>query len=130
MSWSRIIAVTTMILFVFGIAMIDSSVAGEISKWHGVGFNTETKQLEVGDEEGHVLLLTKSKHLYINDNTGEKAVGMSVNTMDINPKMKQFSVKGYGWTADKDGDKIMRVHEGGPVGKDHWKGKYTYVRGT
>jgi hypothetical protein len=63
MSWSRIIAVTTMILFVFGFIMIDSAVAGEKSKWKGTSFNTETKSIEVGDEEGHVLVLTKSKHL-------------------------------------------------------------------
>jgi hypothetical protein len=130
MSWSRIIAVTTMILFVFGFVMIDSAVAGEKSKWKGTNFTTETKSIEVGDEEGHVLVLTKQKSLYVKDITGEKRTGISVNTMDINPKMKQFSLRGYGVNVDKDGDKIFRVHEGKPVGKDHWKGTFTYVRGT
>ena len=50
--------------------------------------------------------------------------------MDINPAMNQFSLKGWGWSVDKDGDKIIRAHEGKPVGKDHWKGTWVYVRGT
>jgi len=35
-------------------------------------------------------------------------------------------LSGYGWTADKDGDKIIRTHEGKPVGKGHWKGTFKY----
>lgn len=130
MSMSKIVAVSIAILFVSGFAMIDSVVAGEKVKWHGTSLVTETKQIEVGDVEGHVMLLTKQKQLYINEATGEKTVSISVNTMDLNPAAKQFSVKGHGWSVDKDGDKIMRVHEGGPVGENHWKGTWRYVSGT
>ena len=130
MSISKIVAVSTVVLFIFGFVMIDSAVAGEKMKSHGTSFNTEMKQIEVGDEEGHVMIITKSKALYINDITGEKGVGTSVNTLDINPMAKQFSLRGCGWMVDKDGDKIMREHEGKPVGKDHWKGTWTYVKGT
>ena len=130
MSWSKIITIASMALIVIGLATLDSAVAGEKQKWHGTSFVTEKKQIEVGDEEGHVLIINKVKALYINDSTGEKMVSTAVNTMDINPKAMQFSVRGYGWTVDDDGDKIMRVHEGGPVGKDHWKGTWTYVKGT
>ena len=129
MSWSRIIAVSTVVLFVFGFVMIDSAVAGEKIKWQGTSLTTETKQIEVGDEEGHVLMLLKSKQLYILPD-GTKLVGDSVSTMDINPKMKQFSLTGYGWVVDKDGNKMMRTHEGKPAGKDHWKGTWTYTKGT
>ena len=130
MSWSKILAVSAIVLFVLGIATIDYAVAGEKMKSHGTSFNTEMKQIEVGDEEGHVMIITKSKTLYINDINGMKVVGTSVNTMDINPKAKQFSLRGCGWTVDKDGDKIMREHEGRPVGKDHWKGTWSYIKGT
>jgi len=130
MSWSKIIAVTTVFLFILGIATIDCAVAGEKMKWHGTSTTIEMKKIEVGDEEGHVMAITKAKQLYINEKTGERTTGISVNTMNINPKMKQVSLTGSGWTVDKDGDKVMRTHEGKPVGKGHWKGTFTYVKGT
>lgn len=129
MSISKIVAISTVILFVFGFVMIDSAVAGEKIKWQGTSLATETKQIEIGDEEGHLLMLVKQKQLYILPD-GTKLAGDSVSTMDINPKMKQFSLTGYGWTVDKDGDKMMRTHEGKPAGKDHWKGTWTYTGGT
>jgi hypothetical protein len=92
MSLFKIIALTTAVIFVFGIAMIDCAVAGEKMKWHGTAFTTESKHIEVGDEEGHVLLIFKAKQLYVNENTGEKIVSDVANMMDINPKKKQFSL--------------------------------------
>ena len=65
MSWSKILAVSAIVLFVLGIATIDYAVAGEKMNSHGTSFNTEMKQIEVGDEEGHVMIITKSKTLYI-----------------------------------------------------------------
>ena len=129
MSISKIVAILTIVLFVFGFVMIDSAVSGEQINWQGTSLYTETETMEVGDVEGDVLMLTKGKQLYILPD-GTKLVGDSVNTMDINPQMKQFSVKGYGWTVDKDGDKMMRTHEGKPAGKDHWKGTWTFTGGT
>ena len=79
--------------------------------------------------EGHVMVIYKAKQIYMLPN-GEKRAGVAVNTMELNPKMNQFSVKGVGWVVDKDGDKVMRVHEGQPVGENHWKGTYTYTGGT
>ncbi len=129
MSWSKIVAVSTVVLFVFGIALIGSAVAGEKINWQGTSVTTETKQIEVGDVEGHVLLILKQKQMYMLPN-GEKRVGDAVSSMELNPKMNQFSLKGVGWVVDKDGDKVMRMHEGKPAGKDHWKGTYTYTGGT
>ncbi len=37
MSMSKILAVTSVVVFVFGIAPIDCAVAGEKMKWHGTG---------------------------------------------------------------------------------------------
>lgn len=93
MSWSKIIAVTTVFLFILGIAIIDCAVAGEKMKWHGTSTTIEMKKIEVGDEEGHVMAITKAKQLYINEKTGERTTGISVNTMNINPKMKQVSLQ-------------------------------------
>ena len=130
MSRFKIVTISAIVLFVFGFALVDSGVTGEKVKWHGTSFTTETEQIEVGDLEGHVMLLTKQRQLYINEATGEKTVSISVNTMDINPSAKQFRLTGHGWSVDKDGDKMMRTHEGGPVGENHWKGTWKYVKGT
>jgi hypothetical protein len=129
MSWSKIIAVTTVFLFILGIAIIDCALAGEKIDWHGTSLTIETKQIEVGDVEGHVLMLTRSKQLWVLPD-GTKLVGDSINTMDINPKMKQLSLTGYGWVVDNDGDKMMRTQKGKPAGKNHWKGTWTYTGGT
>ena len=129
MSWSKIVAVSTVVLFVFGFAVIDSAFAGEKIKFTGTTVTTETQKMEVGDVEGHVMLIYKAKQIYMMPN-GEKRAGVSVNSANINPKMKQFSVTGVGWVVDKDGDKVMRVHEGKLAGKDHWKGTYRYTSGT
>ncbi len=84
---SKLFNVLTVVLFLCGITMLNCAVAGEKIKWQGTTLTTETKQIEVGDEEGHVLMLSKSKQLYILPD-GTKLVGDSVSTMDINPKMK------------------------------------------
>ena len=130
MSWSKIFAVTAVVMFVFGIATIDCAVAGEKMKWHGATYTVKWEQIEVGDEEGHVVAIYESKSIYINEITGEKTAGTSVNMMDINLKTGQGSVQGYGVSIDKDGDKSFRTQEGKPVGKGHWKGTWTIVKGT
>jgi hypothetical protein len=132
MSWSKIISATAVIIFVFGISMIDCVVAGEKQKIksHGASVTGKWEQIEVGDEEGHVLVVYDSKQIYFNEITGERSAGPSVNTMDINLKTGQGFVRGYGSTTDKDGDKIFRTHEGKPVGKGHWKGTFIWVKGT
>ena len=130
MSWSKIIKVTSVVLFICGMLTIDCAMAGEKMSWHGTTFNTDWKQIEVGDEEGHVLAVYSSKQLYVDNKTGEKSVSSGVNTMDINIKTGQGTVSGYGVSVDKDGDKIIRTIEGKPVGKAHWSGTWKYIRGT
>jgi hypothetical protein len=117
-------------LLVFSIALIASPAAAEKYKWHGTSFATETQTMDVGDEEGHMLLIMKFKQLTINENTGEKFVNTSVNTLDINPKAMIATMHGYGVRIDKDGDQILSSSEGKMVGKDHWVGTYIITKGT
>ncbi len=114
------------------LGFLSSTTAGEKvkMKWHGATYTVKWEQIEVGDEEGHVVAIYESKSIYINEITGEKTAGTSVNMMDINLKTGQGSVQGYGVSIDKDGDKSFRTHEGKPVGKGHWKGTWTIVKGT
>ena len=130
MSWYKIVAVSTVFLFVFGIAMIDYAVAGEKVTLHGTSVTTKSHQMEVGDEEGHVIILSESKQVYFNEKTGEKLTRVGQNIIDINMKTGQGNLKGYGVMTSPNGDKRFTISEGKPVGKGHWKGTYKYTGGT
>ena len=127
---SKIISVTTVFLFVFGIAMIDCAAAGEKMKWHGAGFTVKWEQMEVGDEEGHVIAIYEEKQIYFNENTGEKTSSTTIGLLDINIKTGQGSGHGYGVSYLKDGAKTFRTWEGKSVGEGHWKGTYSLIKGT
>jgi hypothetical protein len=99
-------------------------------KWHGASYTTNWQQIEVGDEEGHFLGVGESKQIYFNEKTGEKSISASKNLFDINLKTGQGNVTGYGVSTFPNGDKIVRTHEGKPVGKGHWRGTRTYIKGT
>ena len=128
MSWSKIFAVSIVVLFVFGIATMDFALAGEKQKWNGTGITVVWDQIEVG--EGHMVGIFKSKQIYINKATGEKNSSVSIGVMEINPKMMQVSGHGYGIAYWKDGSKTLRTWEGRAVGKGHMKGTWTVVGGT
>lgn len=130
MSQSKVISVTTIIIFIFTIAMVNCALAGEKLKYHGTGFTTDWQQTEVGDVEGHILGIQKTTQVFIDEATGEKFVSTSISNLDINPKRRHFTVTGYASSTDKDGDKLNRINKGKAVGKGHWKGIYTYIEGT
>jgi hypothetical protein len=127
---SKILSVMSVLLFVLGSGMINGAAAGEKFKSQAVSFVTNWQQIEVGDEEGHVLALVEQKQLYIDEKTGEKAVSTAKNLMDINLKTGQGSLKGYGVETFPSGDKLVRTHEGKPVGPGHWKGTWSIIKGT
>jgi hypothetical protein len=126
----KMLSVISVLVFVFGLAMMDCAAAGEKIKAHGVSFVTNWNQIEVGDQEGHVLAIAEQKALYIDDITGERTVDVSTNSFDINLKTGQGSLKGYGVETFPNGDKVIRMHEGKPVGKGHWQGSWSIVKGT
>ncbi|MCF8038007.1 MAG: hypothetical protein K9K79_01695 [Desulfohalobiaceae bacterium] len=130
MSWNKLFAITTMVIFVLGAAMFDCALAGEKMKWHGAAFTTDWQQIKVGDVEGHVIAVSKAKQLYINEKTGEKHVSNTVDTFDMNLKTGQGSLRGYGVSILKNGDKTYRRHEGKSIGKGHWHGTWSWVKGT
>ena len=127
---SKLFTVSTVVLFVFGIAIIDSAVAGEKVKLHGTSVTTKSHQMKVGDAEGHVIILSEVKQVYFNEKTGEKSTRIGTYIMDINLKTGKGTLKGYGVMTSPNGDKRSTIAEGKPVGKGHWKGTYTYTGGT
>ena len=128
MSWSKMLAVSIVVLSVFGIATMDFAFAADKEQWNGTGITTVWEQIEVS--EGHVVGIMKSNQIYINKATGEKHKSVSIGIMEINPKMKQISGHGYGISYYKDGTNTLRTWEGKAVGQGHMKGTWTVVGGT
>jgi hypothetical protein len=131
MSKSRIMAMIALITFAFGMAAIDNAVAGEMKKksWHGATYIVKWEQIEVGDEEGHVIAVYESKAIHFDDQTGEATPSQDFGVMDLNLKTGEGFGHGYGVGTDKDGDKTYRTWEGKSVG-DHWEGTFEEVKGT
>jgi hypothetical protein len=127
---SKLFIVFAVFSFIFVITMFDCVLAGEKIKVHGTSFTTDWQQTKVGDEEGHILGIQQSTQVYINEITGEKYVSTGTNSFDINPKKGYFTMNGYGITTDPEGDQLIRKTKGKPVGKGHWKGTTTYIKGT
>lgn len=122
-------------LIIFGLlffvsAVLDHAVAGEKIKHHGPGVSTKWQQIEVGDEEGHVIAISETKQIYFDEKNGERFVSVASNVFDINLKTGQGNIKGYGISTYSNGDKTYRTHEGKPVGKGHWKGTWAFTKGT
>jgi len=130
---SKLVILTTVIVFIFGFIVLDFAAAGEKHqiKSHGASYTTTVNQIEVGDEEGHIILIFENQAIYFNEISGEKFADRGVGFMDINPnKPAEIYMTGHGIHTDKDGDKMIRSFKGKPVSKGQWKGVYTITGGT
>ena len=116
-----------LVIFILGIPTIDCSAESTKQKSHGVGYQTKWEQIEVGDEEGHIIGISLIKQFYFNETNGEKLPSTSIGLIDMKLKTGEGTGHGYGVTTDKDGDKRIRSWEGKTVGKGHWQGTYTYL---
>ena len=113
-----------------GIASTGLAGAGEKIKMYGSSVVTNWQQLDVGDEEGHIIAIFETKQLYFDQKNGEKFTRIAQNTSDINFKTGKGTMKSYGVLTGPDGDQRFNVSEGMLVGKGHWKGTATTVGGT
>ncbi len=117
-------------IMIIGLCVADLAIAGEKVKAHGASTIVKWEQIEVGDVEGHVIAISESKQIYINELTGEKSTSVSIGLNDFNLKTGIGSGHGYGITTLKDGDKRIRRWEGESVEKGHMKGTWSYIMGT
>ena len=117
------------VVFIFSFTTF--ATAGEKIKAHGTGVTTKYEMMEVGDVDGHVIMISETKHVYFNETTGEKYSGTGHNIMEGNIKTGAgWWLKGYGVSNYPNGDKSFRSLEGTPVGKGHWKGTWKVTGGT
>ncbi len=132
MSKSKIVGMMALIAFAMGILLVGDVVAGEKFKLRTVKYITKWEQVNVGDEEGHIVAAVEAKG--ITTNKGGKKFGDGwvlrfTATFDINPKAESIG-GGYEVLSDSTGDKWWRRWDGKLLKDGHWEGKYTIVNGT
>jgi len=99
-------------------------------KSEGSFYSDKWEQIEVGDEEGHIIGIYEMKGIYFDELTGERLVDKAVGFMDFNVKTGLGIVRGYGVETNSDGDKKFRSFEGKPIGKTQWKGEWDLIKCT
>ncbi len=66
MSKSKIVGMMALIAFAMGILLVGDAVAGENVKARTVTHNTKCQQIDVGDEDGHVVVVGEDKGVSTN----------------------------------------------------------------
>ena len=138
MSRYKMFAFIALITFAFGVALVGGALAGEKVKVRNVYHNVKWEQVNVGDEDGHVIAVAENKGITTNLEGKWFADGYSERSMaidDMNLKTGLGSGQGYGETTDRDGNKWYYTWEGnglkgGKFGTGYWAGTWTMVKGT
>jgi hypothetical protein len=137
MSKSKIVAVMVLIVFAMGIYSVGNAVAGEKFKCRTVTFTTKYTQIDVGDEDGHLVAVWEGKGIqnnmegkWFNDGWVDVIRGVS----DLNIKTGVGSMVYYGYVTDKDGDKYYYKGELKNMKLSQWEiykgtGKFEGIRG-
>jgi hypothetical protein len=129
MSKSKTIAFIGLIILAFCICKIGNAVAAEKIAGRNVKHNVKWEQIEVGDEEGHVVAVYENKG--VNSRTdGKTSAYLECGILDINHKTGVGTGNGYGTHTYKDGDKTYFIWEGKIAEKGIWKGTWAYTKGT
>jgi len=120
------------------IFLVTCAGAGEYVKARNVTHYTKLQQVDVGDVEGHVILVYESKGVTTNlegkwfcDGWAHHETGV----MDINTKTGLGSGHGYGCQTDRDGNKFMwtwegKAMKGGKFGTGYWEATWKAIKGT
>ena len=118
------------LIFVFN--TIDFAAAGETvkTKASGTSINTKWHEIEVGDQEGHVIAIFENTQAWIGEPDKDTRTQYSRGTMDLNKKTGQATMQGYSIMTFSNGDKRFAKFDGKIAGKGKWEGTYTDIGGT
>jgi hypothetical protein len=137
MSKSKIVGMIALITFAMGIFLVGEAMAGEKFKVRAVIITTKWQQIDVGDEEGHVVGVFECKGIQTNMEGkwfDDGWLDIEKGFADINVKTGAASIGIYGWLTDKDGDKIYYKGESKNFTSSSWQivkgtGKFEGIRG-
>lgn len=132
MSCCKIIIAAAAILFVFTIANINKTIAGEKQKFqeYDPSYKTNIHKFDVGDDEGHVIVIFENKSAFQGNIADKNMPESGVGFLDINPKTGKMFGKGYVINIDKDGDKLIQEWEGKSVANNDWEGTWAIIKCT
>jgi len=128
MSKSKIVGMMALITFALGILLVANTMAGEKIKVREVSYVTKWEQINVGEEEGHVIALFEAKGIQSNKEGKTFCEGWlhrETGVFDINPKTGMTSI-GYITLTDRDGDKVFLKWDVRPSRTNEW----TFFKGT
>jgi hypothetical protein len=136
MSRYKIMALVVIFTFVIGLTLLGDALAEKV-KARNVMHGVKWEQVNVGDEDGHVIAVAEAKGITTNLEGKWFADGFAyhdTSLYDINLKTGLGSGQGYGDLTDKDGDKYYwtwegKLLKGGKLGTGYWTGTWTIVRG-
>jgi hypothetical protein len=128
----RICAVIISLVMIFGLCAVGFAVAGETVKLKASGTSISTKwhQIEVGDEEGHIIAVLQNTQVWDLEPDRGKATAISQGTMDLHKKTGKGTMQGYSIMTYPSGDKRYASWEGKIAGKGKWEGTFTDIGGT
>jgi hypothetical protein len=133
MSRFKTITLIALIPLAFGVALIGDAMA-EKYKGRIVGSSVKWSQVEVGDEEGHVIAVGESRGVFSNleGRTLPDSMFWRLScTFDLNLKTGLGSyVFKYTELTDRDQDKIYTKVDGNMLGQGRFAGNFTYIKGT
>jgi len=125
---AKIVGIMALIVFTISIILVGNTLAGEKFKGRTVKHMLKWEQINVGDEEGHVLVLFEAKGISTDlqgksytDGWVEHEEGL----FDMNTKTGAGSCQGYSEFASKDGEKIYIKWKGTAA-----NGTWTFFKGT
>ena len=133
MSRSKIVVFAALLAFSLGLVAIGSVMAAEKIKGRTVKYTVKWEQIEVGDEEGHVVAAyeqTGVSSILVGDSLQEGMVMNEYGTIDMNVNTGIGSAQGYAVVTDKDGDKGIWQFESNTPEAGIWQGEVTLVNGT
>jgi hypothetical protein len=132
MSKYRIFAFIALITLAFGVALVGNALAGEKVKGRIAAYNVKWEQVQVGDEEGHVLAVVEDKgisFILMGRMLPDGMLYRDVTLLDSNLKTWVGSHVTYSEYTDRDGDKYYSMQKGKLVGKGGWEGEWAYIKG-
>ena len=138
MSRFKLFAFIALITLAFGVALVGNTLAAEKVKGRNVSHAVKWEQINVGDEDGHVVAVSEGKGITTNLEGKWLFNGWpyhDTSLYDINPKTGLGSGQGYGDQTDRDGDKVYwtwegKMLKGGKFGTGYWAGTWAFVKGT
>ena len=132
MSKSKMVGIITLVVFVLGIALVGTAVAGEKFKWRIGWYRVKGESVKVPSEEGRIMVVFEDKGMLTvlqGNPLMDRMAGFHVGSVDVNSKMGKGFGHGEAEFTDRDGDKMYWAWEG-KVEKGIWSGPANMLRGT